>query len=234
MRHWVWARRVLLLVPLAVLLSCAAPVDQAQLGSIKRIGVASACAHQLNRVSIGFMVFANTYSRGDITSWGLDDDAVAMVAEQLKGRYSVGKARFDADYMRAHPRFLTSNPPSRGITPEPEFDAYLIILPSEQGEGVERLEGIGLYTRSRPSIRGVGALAHANCFALVYDGRAEKRLGFASIKGYRSLGPELNLDNWSDYSEPQREQVRVALQGALGSGLAQALADLRLSARPPS
>ncbi len=228
----VWARRMLLLAPLMVLLSCAAPVDQARLGSIKRIGVASACAHDLHRVSIGYTVFANTYSRGDITDWGLDDEVVTMVAKHLKGRYSVGKAKFDAAFLRTRPRFLTSNPPSKGITPEPEFDAYLILLTSEFGEGVERMEATGLYTRSRPSFRGVGALAHANCIAVVYDGRAEQRLGFAGFKGFKSLGPELNLDRWSDYNEPQREQVRQALREALDSGIAQALVDLRLSSRP--
>ena len=212
-----------------VLLSCAAPIDQSQLGSIKRIGVASACAHQLNRVSIGLTVFGNTYSKGDISTWGLDDEVVGMVAEHLKGRYTVGKARFDAAFLRTRPHFLTSHPPSRAISPEPGFDAYLIILAGEDGEGVEKLEATGVYSRLRPA-----ALAHANCVAVVYDGRAEQRLGFATIKGIKSLGPELNLDKWSDYTEPQREQVRIALRAALNTGIAQALSALRLSARPPS
>lgn len=221
----------LMLVPLA---ACVGPIDQSKLTSIRTIGVASVCGREITRAAMGIFSIQNEVTRGDITSWGLDDEAVSVVASALQGRFDVAKAEFDPailqDIRRKSILAEYDDAPIRAVRRDPKFDAYLVIWPTTKGNGAAAMRGMGIFTGSRHPEQTTAWL-HSVCFASLYDRAGEVRLGTGRAEETRFMLVGPRQDTWNEYSAAERERVREILRELQARALTDAVAAMHLTPR---
>lgn len=227
-----YAMRLMAALALLSLAACVGPIEQSKLASIRTIGVASVCGKDITRAAMGAFSFQNEITRGDISDWGLDDEAVAVVASALKGRFDVAKADIDPAILREirQKSILAEydDAPIRAVRRDPKFDAHLVIWPTKSGTMAMR--GMGIFTGSRHPEQ-TSAWLHTICFASLYDRAGDVRLGTgrAEETRYMVVGPR--QDTWNEYSAAERERVREILRELQARALTDAVATMNLSPR---
>lgn len=215
---------------MALLAACASPVREGELQSIRRIAVASACGLEATRLHVGFTVFANARSSGDIADWKLDEHVLRVVQASLAHRFEIVPARFDAGPLRRRTGFLERRPQLQDLVqPDGSSDAYLLIRPMPVGEGPRAHEGVGVYSEFRP-ILDRGASVFTMCSFTLYDRTLGRRLAWGDTRGSAFVGKALQADSWSDYTPEQLAEIRAAIQALFDRHVPEALRSMGLPA----
>ena len=151
---------------------------------------------------------------------------MARVKASLGSRFTVRKADF-ADMKRATDPTMHTLPrmgDKDELRRQDDSDAYLMFAPLKVGDGWDTMTGVGLHSRGR------GEALHVIC-AVGLRGRTGG-LGYTLIKAMRPPGPGMRLNRWSDYSEMQKERLRLVAIDALGSAVPLALQEMNLRPGP--
>jgi len=229
------ARLTFLILVMPLLAGCLtlqklSPDDSA---NIRTIGVASGIGETFSFDSYGWVT--NRSYPGDIRNWGLDDRIFRLSEKYLAPRYAVkripveqskltipGIALFDSPQSAAN-RFFSA------ITPDPEVDAYLAIMPHEYNgdlDGVgKNVQGLGILQRFSQNY----AIAFGAYQIFLFDARTRKSLawwyGFlpdgkgGPMRILLVVSSQLWANNLAEASPQQIEALQKMYEGILDSSI---------------
>lgn len=215
-------RRLLMLLPLAALLSACAtlglqrPIDQDDLRGMERIAVASTLGDRYHGILVGLTSFGNQYYGADVQEWGIDALATQAAIDRIN---STGPARAQAldmagaraeDFHRGGDYRDIDRARLLALAAAQGFDTLVLINPAADENLPDRAGGFGY--RAGFGIGGLSGCSYVQFMVEVLRVRDARQLGSDWARDCDDRDDPGWQESLEDYAAEQRDALRARTQ----------------------
>jgi hypothetical protein len=214
------------------------PVKKGSYEGIRTVAIISAIGQRLRVLNIGFL--APKQADIDITSWGIDEQLTAAMAEYLATNFEVKPISFDAAALAKIPngRLMKPNNGLREFLAPLQrdgIDALIVVRPAQNGD-TPGDEGLALVKDGAPVewANFEVSVVDAKTLAVISNAQSRIRPRGSNAPGFagRVAGPWLDFED-AKLSEAQMARVQPDLLNLASYSLIETLRDLDLGIQLP-